>query len=245
MTSAERLSELAELARPVSLAFEQALPVLAALEPLLPHGNLQRGSTVLVEGGTGLHSLALALAAEASKAGSWVAAVGIPSLGVASAAELGVVLERLVLITPPPDSLWPTVAAALIDAFDVVLLGWPEVSGSMARRLGMRTRDRKSVLIPVAAGPGGRNWHEAADVRLAVNNASWQGLGWGHGRLAARRLEVETGGRRSPRPRRTVLWLPDNRGRVTAEPRRGIGPYNGPRPVADPIPFPAASIGIG
>lgn len=245
MSSAERLGELAELARPVSLAFEQALPVLTALEPILPNGSLQRGSTLVVEGGPGLHSLALALAAEASKAGSWVAAVGIPSLGVASAAELGVVLERLILISPPPPPLWPTVAAALIDAFDVVLLDWPDVSGSMARRLGMRTRDRKSVLISVTAGFKGRSWNEAADVRLKVSNAYWQGLGSGYGRLTARRLQVETGGRRSPRPRRTVLWLPDDQGRVTVEEGVAGRPYGGPRPVADPTPFPAPSIKTG
>lgn len=229
MASAERLSELAELARPVSLATEQALPVLPALESVLPNGALQRGFTVMVQGGPGASSLALALAAGASRAGSWVAAVGIPSLGVASAAELGVVLERLILIAPPPASLWPTVAAALIDAFDIVLVEWPEVPGSMARRLGMRTRDRKAVLIPVASTPRS-NWNEAADVRLTVKKASWQGLGAGYGRLCARRLEVETAGRRSPMPYRTALWLPDNEGRVSAE-------------AAQPIPFPAPVTG--
>ncbi|MEX0791254.1 MAG: hypothetical protein WD178_10805, partial [Actinomycetota bacterium] len=151
-TSAERLGELAELTRPVSLAGEQAIALLPALESVLPSGSLQRGFTLSVQGGPGTNSLALALAAGASQAGSWVAAVGIPSLGVASAGELGVVLERLILIDPPPAPLWPTVAAALIDAFDVVLVGWPDVSGTMARRLGMRNRDRKSVLIPVVSG---------------------------------------------------------------------------------------------
>jgi hypothetical protein len=137
-------------------------------------------------------------------------------LGVASAAELGVVLERLILIAPPPASLWPTVAAALIDAFDLVLTGWPEVSGNMARRLGMRTRDRKAVLIPVHSGAR-NHWEQAADVRLTVAGARWEGLGTGHGRLTARRLEVETAGRRSPMPYRTTLWLPDSTGRVVAE----------------------------
>lgn len=233
MTSAERLGELAELARPVSMAFEQALPVLPSLEPILPNRSLQRGSTMLVEGGPGIHSLGLALAAEASKAGSWIAAVGIPSLGAASAAELGVVLERLILVSPPPASLWPTVTAALIDAFDIILVDWPGLSANMARRLGMRTRDRKSVLIPVAGGTAGA-WNDAADLRLTVGNASWQGLGSGYGRLTARRLEVETGGRRSPRVYRTALWLPDFQGRVSVEPE-----------VVDPIPLPAPPLKTG
>lgn len=230
ISSAEQLSELAELTRPVSYASEQALPVLPALESILPNRSLQRGSTLVVQGGPGVHSLALALAAGASRSGSWVAAVGLPSLGVASGAELGVVLERLILIAPPPATLWPTVAAALIDAFDVVLVDWPGISGNLARRLGMRTRDRRSVLIPVASGGGGA-WNEAAEVRLTVDNASWQGLGAGYGRLTARRLEVTTGGRRAPRAYRTRLWLPDVRGQVAED------------PVAEPIPFPPLRTG--
>lgn len=225
---AQRLDEIAELARPVSHASEQALPVLPALESILPNRSLQRGSTLLVQGGPGAHSLALALAAGASRAGSWVAAVGNASLGVASAAELGVVLERLVLVAPPPASLWPTVAAALIDSFDVVLIDWPEVPGAMARRLGMRTRERKSVIVPVASGSRG-TWGEAADLRLTVGSARWVGMGWGYGRLAARQVEVETGGRRSPRPYRTALWLPDEQGSIRVD--------QAARP-AELIPFP-------
>lgn len=238
ITSAERLGELTEVARPVSLASEQDLPLLPALESILPSGSLQRGFTLSIQGGPGTNSLALALAAGASKAGSWVAAVGIPSLGVASAAELGVVLERLILIAPPPAALWPTVAAALIDAFDVVLVGWPDVSGSMTRRLGMRNRDRKSVLIPVATGVRSSwngahsHWSEAADVRLTVSRSHWEGLGAGHGRLTARRLEVETGGRRSPMPYRTTLWLPDGKGRVRVEQPDNVLPMAPPGPPA-------------
>lgn len=216
ISSAEQLGELAELVRPVSLANEQVLPLLPGLENILPNGSLQRGYTLSVQGGPGANSLALALAAGASQAGSWVAVVGIPSLGVASAAELGVVLERLIFIAPPPAALWPTVAAALIDAFDVVLAGWPEVSGHMARRLGMRTRDRKAVLIPVATGARSP-WNEAADVRLTVSGSRWEGLGAGHGRLSARRLVVETSGRRSAIPYQSTLWLPDGNGRVRLE----------------------------
>jgi hypothetical protein len=95
----------------------------------------------------------------------------------------------------------------------------------------MRTRDRKSVLIPVTSTLRS-GWTEAADVRLTVENASWQGLGAGYGRLSARRMEVETAGRRSPLPYRTALWLPDDQGRVSAE-------------AAQPIPFPAPALASG
>lgn len=213
--SVERLRDVAELTRPVSMAEEQSLPVLPALEGMLPRGVLQRGFTVSVQGGPGTNALALALMAGASGAGSWVAAVGMPSLGIASAAEMGVALERLILVAAPTTQRWPTVVASLIDSFDLVLVNWPGVSAAMVRRLGLRTRDRRAVLISVASAGRGQSWHDAADVRLTVRSARWEGLGSGHGRLAARRLEVETSGRRSPVSLSTTLWLPDKSGQVS------------------------------
>lgn len=234
----QRLTQIAELSRPVSLAHEHTLPVLQPLEPLLPGNGLQRGFTLVVEGGPGANSLAVALTAGASQAGSWVAAVGTPGPGVASAAEMGVVLERMVLIPRPAPKLWPTVTAALIDAFDVVIVNWPDISGGMARRLGHRVRDRRTVLISVLPGSPSHVWNEAADLRLRVVAAKWQGLGWGHGRLQARHLVVETGGRRSAMPRKTALWLPDSRGRVVVS---DIQPAEQPIPEAGP----AVSAGLG
>src|SRR5690606_40193124 len=92
----DALGTLAERVRPTTLAREQRLPVLRPLEVLVPGAGLRRGSTVAVgsaPGVTGATSLALALAAGASQNGSWVAAVGLRSLGLAAAAELGVALE--------------------------------------------------------------------------------------------------------------------------------------------------------
>jgi hypothetical protein len=125
--------------------------------------------------------LALALVAGATQAGSWASSVGIPALGIASAAELGVVLERLVLTSTPQEKLWPTVVAALIDAFDVVLVEWPGVQAGMARRLGQRVKDRRAVLISVASGGRAHHWGEVADLRLTVGAARWQGLECGMG----------------------------------------------------------------
>src|SRR5690606_14054535 len=99
-----RLAGLGERVRPVDLARDRRLPVLPAFEGLLPGAGLRRGATVAVgarPGVTGATSLALALAAGASQAGSWVAAVGLGSLGLVAAAELGVSLERLVLVADP------------------------------------------------------------------------------------------------------------------------------------------------
>jgi hypothetical protein len=104
----DALDTLAERVRPTTLARDQRFPVLPPLEPLLPGAGLRRGSTVVVRaapGVTGVTSLALALVAGASRNGSWIAAVGLGSLGLVAAAELGVALERFVLVADPATAL--------------------------------------------------------------------------------------------------------------------------------------------
>jgi hypothetical protein len=232
------------LVAPVDLARTRRLPVLPALAPLLPGGGLQRGTTVAVgtqDGLPGATSLALALAAGASQAGSWVAAVGLGALGLVAATELGVALDRLVLVADPGRQRdgWASVVAALVDGFDVVLVaGQPEGRGrdqgqrrgrgtglrpADARRLVARARERGAVLMAV----GGDLPGERSPVRLTVVTAAWTGLGEGWGHLAGRRMTVETGGRgEAARPRRAELWLPDADGAVGAV-----------EPVTDPIPL--------
>ena len=203
--------QLKNLARPVSLARERTLPVLPALAGLLPEGGLRRGSTVAVSGAT---SLALALLAGPSQAGSWCAAVGLPSLGLVAAAEVGVALERFPLVARPGEE-WPAVVATLVDAVDVVLVGLPRhVRSGDARRLVAKARDRGAVLV-VAGGSSSF----VADVRLSVAGAAWEGLGEGHGRLRARRVDVVATGRGAAvRERRASLWLPAAGGGVAAGP---------------------------
>ena len=222
-------SELAERIRPTTLAREQRFPVLPALEPLIPGAGLRRGSTLAVDGPAAT-SLALAVAAAASQDGAWVAAVGFPSLGLLAAAELGLALERFVLVASPdtapgPDNetaTWAAAVAALVDAFEVVLVQATDpVRSRDARRLAARTRERDALLVQV----GSRVWPEGADVTLEVTAATWEGLGEGHGHLRARRVTVVGGGRReASRPRQTELWLPSVDGAV--------------EPVlADPVPL--------
>jgi hypothetical protein len=100
------------------LADESLLPVLPALRDLLPAGGLRRGS-VVTSGDWGL--LCLALAAGASADGAWCALVGVPSVGVRAAADVGLDPGRLLLI-PEPGRGWPQVVASLLDGFDIVLL---------------------------------------------------------------------------------------------------------------------------
>jgi hypothetical protein len=212
----------AEVVRPVALAGERVLPVLGPLEPLFPARGLRRGSVVTVGGST---SLALSLLAAASGEGSWCAAVGFPSLGLAAAAELGVVLDRFPLV--PSHRRWAWVVAALADGFDVVLARPPSVvKAADARRLTARVRERGAVLV-VAGSSAGAAWPEAAEVRLDVVSSTWEGIGPGHGRLLGRRVEVVGGGRgAAARERRIQLWLPHPegglRGMVRAE-RNGGG----------------------
>jgi hypothetical protein len=220
--AASALADLAARVQPTMLAREQCLPVLPALEPLLPGAGLRRGATVSVDGPAAT-SLALAAAAGPSQDGAWVAAVGFPSLGLLAAAELGVALDRLVLVADPggddEGAAWPAVVAALVDAFEVVLVhAQQRVGAADGRRLAARARERGAVLVQVGASRStASTWPEGADVALTVVDAAWEGLGEGHGHLRARRVTVEGGGRRdASRPRRAELWLPAADGAVDA-----------------------------
>lgn len=209
------LGELTERVRPVTLTREQRLPVLPALEGLLPGAGLRRGATVSIGSAVGVGgatSLALALVAAASRAGSWVAAVGLPSLGLVAADELGVALERLVLVAAPERDAWDGVVAALVDGFDLVILhaGRTGVRPADGRRLVARARERGSVLLQL--GPG---WPEGADLQLQVTRSRWEGLDDGHGHLQARKVRVTRGGRgEAAPPRRADFWLPGPDGQI-------------------------------
>jgi hypothetical protein len=234
------LESLAEQVRPVSLAGDQRLSVLDAFESLIPGAGLRQGTTVAVgaqPGVAGVTSLALALVAGASQNGSWVAAVGLGSLGLVAADELGVALDRLVLVADPGGDGghgrigWPSVVSALVDGFDVVLVGaeaCARLRAADARRLVARVRERGTVLVGVGADLPG----ERSPLRLTVVTAAWQGLGEGWGHLQGRRVTVEAAGRGgAARTRRAELWLPASLGGIALV-----------EPVAEPIPMHIASI---
>lgn len=214
---------------------QQRLPVLPALEPLLPGAGLRRGTTVGVAadpGTGGATSLVLALAVAASAAGSWVAAVGLPSLGLVAADELGIALERLVLVARPEREAWGSVVAALVDGFDLLIVqpGHPGVRAVDARRLVARARERGTVLLALGAG-----WPVAPELTLQVSAAEWQGIDAGHGHLRARRVTVTRGGRgEAGRPMQAELWLPDAEGLVAPAPPRvdGVRPERRLRSVS-------------
>ena len=231
-----RLQEVAARARPVALAREQVLPVLEPLQRLFPDG-LRRGSTVGIERST---SLALALVAGPSAEGSWLATVGVSSLGLAAAAEMGVDLEHLVVVGEPPSSSWGTVVATLVDAFDVVLVRpRRRVGVADARRLSARSRERGSVLLVLGDVA---SWPDAPDVTLSITGEEWHGIGDGHGHLRARHVDVEATGRRAAaRARQASLWLPAAGGGVVAvDELAEVRPF---RPPSGSSPDPSANSG--
>jgi hypothetical protein len=219
------------------MAQDRLLGVTDALAPLFPGGGIRRGSTVAVRPGPapGATTLALALIATASQVGSWCAAVGLPALGLVTAAGLGVSLERLALV-PDPGDRWPAVTAALVDAVDIVLVHAPDrCRPGDVRRLTARARERGAVLVPVGAG-----WPDGADLRLTVTAGAWRGLGQGHGHLGARLAWVAAVGRgAAARERRVHLWLPGPAGVV--EGYDGTDGLDGDR---RPLP-PAAAVPVG
>jgi hypothetical protein len=181
----------------------RTLPVHESLIELLP--SLQRGSTVACNGRAGV-SLAMALAAAPSREGAWVGVAGLPELGLRAAADMGMALERLVMVAGEP--LWVDVLAAMIDGFDVVVVGQRvgRLGAGAVRRLQARVQSRGVVVLAVEVPALG------ADLQLTAEGGNWVGLGNGHGVAAGRRVVVELGGRRMPRPRRVTMWLPDAHG---------------------------------
>lgn len=197
------------------------LPLATSLEPLLP-GGLRRGQVIQVSGST---SLVLALVAQASREGSWVAMIGMPQVGVVAAARRGIELARLALI-PHPGSQAPAVTGACVDGMDVVVAGERlALSDADRRRLAARARERGVVIVSAGEwGPGGH-------VNLAVESTRWGGLGAGDGRLRSREITVTVKGRAAAAARRVSLTLDEEYSRPGVRvPDAGAGSVS---PAAD------------
>lgn len=205
--------------------FDPEGSVLAVPEPiaaLLPAGGVPRGSVVTVgsaaPGRSGATSLLLTFMAAQSTAqpGAWIAAVGLPDLGLLAAAELGVDLSRLGLVPDPgPDLL--QVISILADGVDVIAtvspLGLPGgLPPAPQRVVTGRLRDGGAVLLVAGRWPG-------ADLAFTVRDVRWSGIGEGFGRLRDREIDVEIGGRRAGRATGAVvtLVLRAGRGAVTVD----------------------------
>ncbi len=202
------LVALAERVSPLSLARERTLPVAEDFAELFVEGGLVRGRSFACSGPAAT-SLALALAAPAVAAGSWLATIDVPTLGLDAASEFGVALERVVAVHTGelPDqqaARWPDVVAAAADGFDLLITRVPAtVSSAAVRKVATRLRQRDVVML-VLGDPGTLS----CDGVLDSHAVEWAGLGVGHGHLQHRRLVVEASGRRLHGRRRCRLALP-------------------------------------
>jgi hypothetical protein len=213
-----RLAAIVPRLAPSTMAAERVVPVHEALTTVLPHGLVQ-GSTVGCTGDAAT-SVALLVVAEATRRGAWVGIAGLGGLGIQAAVEAGVDVERVVAVRRHPDRLrdrllddgtWGQILAAMIDGFDVVLLGpQVQVRAGTARRVQARAQPRGTVIVLAGEVSG-----FTCDLQMRAD-AVWEGLGDGHGHLRARRVGVEVHGRRVPRPRSDELWFPALDGRITS-----------------------------
>jgi hypothetical protein len=195
--SRELLDNTARRARPMVLAGERVLAVPGPLGELLPGGALQRGTVVAVDGdpGAGVTSVAFQLAAAATAAGEWAAAVELDAgLGGLAAGEAGIALDRFAVVRRVPRPRWAAVVAALLDGISVVLAEIPSFARiGDARRLQARARERGAVLVTM--GP----WPAEAALRLRARGSMWRGLARGAGTLEAREQRVRVDGRSAAR----------------------------------------------
>lgn len=201
-------AELAEHVRrvaPVLLASEHILPVPEVFHSLLPGGGLQRGWTTRVGGSASARALAWALLGEITTAGRWVAAVNVDGISLAAASELGVAVERVLVVQNATQDVWSATIGALVGAVDVVVFTEPRhrVRPSEYRQIASRCRERGTVLMELASDPSQRSGRFGAgqlqyDMSFTVDPATWDGVGHGHGHLHARNLKVEVSGRRAP-----------------------------------------------
>jgi hypothetical protein len=201
------------------------LPVGPELAGVLPEGGLVRGRVMACTGGAAV-SAALALVAEATRSGSWLAVVGLPWMGVDAARESGVAIERIVRIDVEPHphddgrngrettaTQWAERVAAAADGFELVLTRVPaRVPDRLLRQVRQRLQARGGVLIDVRSGaplstsaPLSASLGSGADLVVEATVASWSGIGHGSGHLRGREIDVVVSGRRSPRPSR-VRW---------------------------------------
>ena len=190
-----------------------------SLATLLPGGALRRGTTTVVAGerGAGVTSLGISLLAEASARGHWCAAVGLDDPGVLSMVELGLDLRRVVFV-PNPRGGWADAAGELLDGVEIVLLRPPaRVPHAAARRLLARAKERRGIVIVLT--DRAERWPIVPELSLRLTASSWQGVGFGDGRLTARRVEVLVESRHGDdRAVRSSVWLPSPAGVVAVAP---------------------------
>jgi hypothetical protein len=108
--------------------------------------------------------------------------------------EAGIEPERLVVIRCSDASVWPTVAATLVEGFSAVYAEVPRrVPDQVLRRLGAIARSRQTgVVLRTTHGdlPSG-----VLHLRLEGVGVQWEGTDQGHGRLGRRGVALKASGK--------------------------------------------------
>jgi len=201
-TPAARRSDVVELQQRIR-ALEAprvdypVFPLSPGLDALFPHGGLRRGATYQIDQSA---SLLWALLARATTTGVWCAAVGMPDLGLAAAEDMGVNLDRLILV-PYPAQHWLSVVSALIDVVGIVAVGpLGAPSDRMMGTLLGRLRDREATLVVQSHWP-------RTEATISVSEHRWQGLGQGRGILHEHRVDITVRSRTSNAVHRCELVI--------------------------------------
>ncbi|CAN5206726.1 hypothetical protein BH09ACT11_BH09ACT11_10360 [soil metagenome] len=143
-------------------------------------------------------SLATALLAGPSAAGEWGAVIGVADFGVEAACEMGVALERTIVV-PDPGEIWLEATAALIDVVTLVVVRPPtRVTEAAASKVSARLRKRGAALVALGEWP-------RADARLSATSV-WTGPETGEGHLTGRRVQVEVRRGSAPPRRVDLAW---------------------------------------
>ena len=200
-------AQIGQLQRRTATA--EHLPAPAPLARLFPAQGPRPGAAYALPDSP---SLALALAGEISRHGSWCAFIGMPHLSMRAAAKYGVDPSRVALI-PDPGTRWLSAVSSAVEVFPLVILQPPRTpTPAETSRLAARLRERASALFSLGAWPG-------AELSLSIGEPQWHGLGDGYGLISAREITVEATGRALPASRRTRVLLPGPSGTIeTAHP---------------------------
>ncbi len=173
-------------------------PVLPGLEKLFPDGGLRRG---VVYSLSSQHTLIWALVAQGTQNGHFAATVGLSHLGVRSAEDIGVDLDRLVIVHQPGSQWWHS-TSLLADAVSLVVVAprGPLPSPHQRDRFEARLRERGSTLLFCGHWPG-------SEAQISVGRSSWEGLGRGSGLLQRQRLRLILEPRRVQHQRAVELMV--------------------------------------
>jgi len=231
MERSDVVRQLHERLGPVTLSRDQLLDVPKPLLPLFPFGGLPKGFIVGFEG-AGSWSVAMSMAATVMGDHGWMGIVGIEEFGLVAAAELGVDLNRVLVVESPASSRLAPAMGALLEAVDVLIVKPRRLIGAEpARRIKAKATEKGRLVFHL---DGARQWPTTPDIVVRSISQRWEGLDDGHGHLRHRHLDLVAHGRRSAaRGRSTSIIVPGPHGGLATSPPIN---HSAPAPSAPKLP---------